>query len=295
MIISLEWTPVALALMLFPLAMALAADTSASGWIEVKGQRVALKHVFAAMAEDAMEGDGKERIEVLLSDKPVPPELQKATDAWSFWAGDQAQKGEMHGIIVYLNPETGVWSRGQRLSANGLEFYSHSASSPEASDLVFTPARAADGEIAGKISMKEAMRGVDEDQGPWRVEAEFRVPVVMRPAITATYTGAEALKSPQYKTVQEHLQACKRQDLDAIRKNLNSNAQKLMAKYEAMQGKEVVLAMFAEEASDIAQAKLTKIIVRGDTAEVMFAGGSDSTVQQTLRVALENGVWKYGQ
>jgi hypothetical protein len=293
---SWEWQFLFLTLMLSPLAMAVEADGSASGWLEVKGQRVELKHAFAAMSEDALEGEGKERIEVLLSDKPVPPELRKATDAWSFWAGEQAQKGELHGIIIYIDPDTKAWTRGQRLSERGMEFYSHSVSSPELNDLVFAPAAAGAGEIAGKVSMKTAMRAVDEEEGPWRVAAEFRAPIVLRPAITATYTGAEALNSGPYKAVQAHWEACRKNDLEAIRKTLNANAQQLLAKYEAAQGKPAVLKIFAAEAADAAKMKLTKVIVRGDSAEVIFSSGSgDSTLTQTLRTLLENGVWKYGQ
>jgi hypothetical protein len=284
-----------LALLLFPVVMAVAADGSASGWLEVKGQRVELKYAFAAMSEDSLEGEGKEKIEVLLSDKPVPAELRKATDAWSFWAGDQAQKGELHGIIVYINPDTKAWTRGQRLSKNGMEFYSQSGSSPELNDLIFAPAPAGSGEIAGKVSMKQAMRAVDEEEGPWRVAAEFRTPIVLRPPITASYTGAEALNSAPYKAVQAHLQACQKKDLEAIRKTLNSNAQQLLAKYEAAQGKKAVLEMFVAEAAETAKMKLTKVIVRGDSAELIFSGGSgDSTLTQTLRAVSENGVWKYG-
>lgn len=295
MIISWEWTYMFVALMLFPVVMAVAADGSASGWLEVKGQRVELKHVFAAMSEDSMEGEGKERIEVLLSDKPLPLELRKATDDWSFWAGDQAQKGELHGIIVYINPDTKVWKAGQRLSKYGMEFYSQSGSSPELNDLVFAPAAAGSGEIAGKVSMKKAMRAVDEEEGPWRVAAEFRTPIVLRPAITASYTGTEALNSAPYKAVQAYLLACQKKDLEAIRKTLNTNAQQLMAKYEAAQGKKAVLDIFVAEADETATMKLTKVIVRGDTAEMMFSGGSeDSSVRQTMRAVLENGVWKFG-
>lgn len=50
-----------------------------------------LKYAFAAASGGVVEKDRKEKIDVLLSDKPVPVELHKATDAWSFWAGDQAQ------------------------------------------------------------------------------------------------------------------------------------------------------------------------------------------------------------
>ena len=295
MVISWEWTCLCAALLLFPVVMIAAADGSTSGWLEVKGQRVELKYVFAAMSEDVVEGGGKEKIEVLLSDKPVPVELRKATDAWSFWAGDQAQKGELHGIIVYINPDTKVWSRGQRLSKYGMEFYSQSGSSPELNDLVFAPLPAGPGEIAGKISMKTAMRAVDEEEGPWRVEAEFRTPIVARPAVTASYSGMEARNSAPYKAVQAYLQACQTKDLEAIRKTLNGNAQQLLTKYEAAQGKKAVLDMFVQEAAEALKLKLTKVIVRGDTAEVVFSGGSkESKEQQVMRAVLENGGWKFG-
>lgn len=272
-------------LVLFPAAMTAAGD-SVSGWLEVKGQRVKLTCVFAAMAEDTLEGPDSERIEVLLSDKPVPQELRKATEAWSFWAGDQAQKGELRGIILYIDPEKKAWTRGQRLSANGMEFYSHP---PE--DLIFTAATGGAGEVAGKVSMPRALRAVDESSGPWRVEAEFRAAVLARPAITATYTGADAVNSGPYKAVQSYLRACQKKNLEAIRQTLNRNARQLLAKYEASQGKQAVLDMFVAEAAGTAKLKLTKVVVRADTAEVIFGGPGESL---TMRAVLENGVWMFG-
>jgi hypothetical protein len=144
--------------------------------------------------------------------------------------------------------------------------------------------------------MNKAMRAVDEEEGPWSVAAEFRAPIVLRPAITATYTGAEALNSGPYKAVQAYLEACRKNDLEAIRNTLNSNAQQLPAKYEAAQGKQAVLKIFTEEAAETAKMKLSKAIVRGDSAELIFSSGSgDSRLTQTLRTVLEDGVWKYGQ
>ena len=295
MVICGELMCAAVAMSVFPVVKMAAGEGSASGWIEVKGQRVALKYAFAAMSEDVLE-KGKEKIEVLLSDKPVPMELRKGTDAWSSWAGDEAQKGELHGIILYINPDTKAWSRGQRLSKNGMEFYSQSVSSPELSDLVFVPASAGSGEIAGKVSMKEAMKGVDESGGPWRVEAEFRTPVVARPAITASLTGAAARESAPYKAVQAHLQACQKRDLEAIRKSMSPSSQQMLTKFEAAQGKKAVLDMFTEESAETLKLKLTRVIVRGDTAEVELSGGAPgSGGEQTLRLMLDNGAWKIGQ
>ena len=295
MTVVCELLGAAVALSVFPLVMMAAAEGSASGWIEVKGQRVALKYAFAAMSEDVLER-GKEKIEVLLSDKPVPMALRKGTDAWSSWAGDEAQKGELHGIILYLNPGTKVWNRGQRLSRNGMEFYSQSVSSPELHDLVFAPASAGSGEIAGKVSMKKPMQGVDESGGPWRVEAEFRTPVLARPAVTASFTGVAARESAPYKAAQAHLLACQKRDLEAIRKSMSPSSQQMLAKFEAAQGKNAVLDMFTEEAAGTLKLKLTRVTVRGDTAEVEFSGGAkESGSEQVLRLMLDNGVWKIGQ
>jgi len=268
---------------------------SASGWLEVKGQRMPLKYAFAAMAEDVLEGEGKEKIEVLLSDKPVPAEFCKATDAWSFWAGDQAHRGEMHGIILYITPETKVWNRGQRLTKDGLMFYSQSVTSPELSDLVFAPAPAGAGEVAGKVSMKKLMSGIGEDDGPWRVEAEFRTAVIPRPAITGTLTGAAARNSEPYKAVQAYFQACLKKELGAIKRAMNSNAQSMFEQFLASQNQNELLEMFAAEAAEGLKLKLTKVVVRGDTAEVEFTGEGDSSGTQTMRVVRENGAWKIGQ
>jgi ketosteroid isomerase-like protein len=296
MTVICELLGAAVALSVFPLVMmAEEEEGAASGWIEVKGQRVALKHAFAAMSEDVLER-GKEKIEVLLSDKPVPMELRKGTDAWSSWAGDAAQKGELHGIILYINPDTKVWSRGQRLSRNGMEFYSQSVSSPELSDLVFAPASAGPGEIAGKVSMKQAMQGVDESGGPWRVEVEFRTRVVARPAVTGSFTGAAARDSAPYKAVQAHLLACQKRDLEGIRKTMSPDSQKMLAMFEAAQGKNAVLDMFTEEAAGTLKLKLTRVTVRGDTAEVVLSGdGKESGSEQVMRLMLDNGAWKIGQ
>jgi hypothetical protein len=296
MVVCGELLCAALAMSVFPLIMmAVAEEGSASGWMEVKGRRVALKYAFAAMSEDVME-KGKEKIEVLLSDKPVPMELRKATDGWEFWASEQAQKGELQGIIVYLDSDTKVWSRGQRLSRNGMEFYSQSVSAPELNDLVFAPAPAGSGEIAGKVSMKKAMRAVMESEGPWQVEADFRTPVAARPTVTGSFTGAAARDSAPYKAVQANLLACQKKDLEAIRKSMNSNAQGMLAKFEAARGKKAVLDMCAQMAAETLKLKLTRVTVRGDTAEVLFSGSDkESSSEQVMHVVLEDGVWKIGQ
>jgi phage tail tube protein FII len=54
--------------------------------------------------------------------------------------------------------------------------------------------------------------------------------------------------------------------------------------------------MFAGMAADTAALKLTKVTVRGDSAEIEFGDGKPgSQSTQSLRVALSGGEWKLAQ
>ncbi len=219
----------ALGVLAMGMAMA-AAEGTAVGWLEVKGERVALKHVFAAMQKDSLSEGDKAIVAVMLSDQPVPEALRRADAQWEFWAAEQAVAGKIHGVILVIDLETKLWSRGQRLTANGLTFYSHTSTDPASRTLRFDPASAGQAEIAGKVRMMEAMRGIDETDGPWRIEATFRTPVLQMAAVTGKLTGAQAKSSPQYKTVMAFLDACKRKDLDGIRKTMDADSQAMLAK-----------------------------------------------------------------
>ncbi len=283
------------ALGLFPLAMVAAESGVVSGWLEVKGRRVALGHVFAAMAADTLEGEGKERVEVLLSDKPVPEELRKATDEWSFWAAGQARKGELHGVILYINPETKEWNSGQFLSSRGLMFFSHTVTSPELKQLIFKSAVTREGEVAGRAVTTKAQQGMDEGDGEWRLEAEFRCPIIARPAVTASLTGAAARDSAPYKAVQAYLQACQKKDLDAIKRSVDAATLAELEQMVAAQGKNAVIDLLAEMTAEAHKMTLTRVTVRGDSAEVAFADPKEPSSKLVMNAVLEKGVWRFGQ
>ena len=290
----IRFTGASLALSVLPFLTAAAAEPGpASGWLEVQGRRVPLKFAFAAMETDAVEGPGKEKIALLLSDQPVPPNLRKANDKWTFWAAEQAAAGALHGVILYIDPARRIWSRGQFLSRDGLEFYSESVSSPDLSDFVFTPAKAAENEIAGRVAMKKARRLIAQGAGEWRVEAEFHTAVLARPAVTATLAGAEALNSPQYKAVLAFLRAGQKKDLEAIKRTLTSDSLETLSRMIEARGAAPALAIFAEQAAETLRHKPSKVTVRGDSASVEFAEGPQSTT--VMHVVLENGAWKIGQ
>lgn len=269
-----------------------AAD-SASGTLHVGAERFALKYVFAVM-EQSLAGD-KEKLTVFLSDAPVPDELRKATDDWVYWADKQARTGAIHGVALSIDPASGVWSGGRTLTREGIEFYSETVSSPELSDLRFAPSGPIGDRVAGKVSMKKAMSGAHDDAGAWSLEAEFNSAVVRRPAVSGALTGAAALNSPQYKAVLKFLDACRKQDIGAIRNAMDAASRETLAQMIAG-NKEEALKMFAGMAAETAALKLSKVTVRGDSAEIEFSDGkpgSEST--QSLRVALSGGEWKLAQ
>ncbi|MGB7758619.1 MAG: hypothetical protein WBL61_02255 [Bryobacteraceae bacterium] len=271
-----------------------AAD-SASGTLQVGAERFTLTHAFAAIEQNETAHGNQEELKVLLSDLPVPDDLRKASDDWLYWADKQARAGTLHGVILRIDPATGVWSGGQLLTRQGAEFYSETVSSPELSDLRFAPAGPIAGQVAGKVSMKKPMTGAHDETGPWRIEAEFRAAVVRPAAVSGVLTGAAALNSPQYKAVLAFLDACQKKDADAIVNSVDPQSRESMAEM-FKSNKAEALNMFASMAAEAAALKLNKVTVRGDSADVDFGDGKPtSEAKQGLRVVLAKGEWKIAQ
>jgi hypothetical protein len=289
------WKPVlAAASISVSMGMAVAAEPTVAGWLEVRGQRVALTHICAISETDRIEKGGREIVAVLLSTQPVPPGMRKPGMDIAMWAGEEARAGRINGIVLMIDPKTNIWSRGQRLSKEyGLTFYSHTSTSSEGRVLRFEPAPSGPAELAGKVSMSEPMRGMDENDGPWRLEAEFRTPVVQQEAITGRITGAGALNSPQYKAVMAFNQACKRKDLDAVRNSMDADSQAMLAKMVEQLGRLEALKMLAAMAEEAMTLKTVEVTARGSKAEVKLMNNTGGERNETvMTVALENGVWK---
>ncbi len=273
-------------------AVAHAAADGASGKLRVGEREFALNSAFAVMEQNMLAEGDQDKLTVLLTDAPVPEELRNASGAWFFWAQKQAKAGTVHGLILTINPATGVWDRGQLLTLNGFMFYTETGSSPEESRLSF----AADGPIGdragGKVRMKEPMPTMQEDDAHWSVEADFRCAVIPRPAVTATLTGAAALSSPQYRAVLAFLEACRKGNVEAIRAAVDAHSRESLGAMIAS-NKQEALKMFAHMAADTTALKLAKIIVRGESAQLQFVDprrGAD--VQQSMSVLLVDGEWK---
>lgn len=275
-------------------ACAFAQEGKVSGWIEVKGAKTALTHICAVSETDRLEKGDKEIVAVLLSTQPVPPGMRKPGMDIAMWAGEEARAGRIDGIILMIDPQTKVWSRGQRLSKeHGLTFYSHTSTSAEGRVLRFEPAPSGPAELAGKVSMNETMRGIDENDGPWRIEAEFRTPVIQQEPVTAKLTGAAALNSPQHKAALAFNRACQRKDLEAVKRSMDANSQAMLAKMIEQMGRDQTVTMLAAMGEDTLKLKAVAVTVRGSKAEVKLMNNAGSERSETtMTLALENGVWK---
>jgi hypothetical protein len=272
--------------------MAQGSGSSATGALEIAKQRFPLKYAFAVMEGDPFSGGEKENLVVLLSDTPLPDPLRKASNDWRIWVSEQAGAGSIHGLILTINPETKVWDAGSVLTKQGLMFYTESVSGDEPRQLHFEPAGTIGARAAGKVSMKKPMHGMSDDDGPWRVEAEWSADVVRRPGVTGVLTGAEAHNSPQYKAARAFLDACHKKDVEAIRAAVDPKGRDEMMQMFSGPNKEETLAAFSHMANDALNYTLTKITVRGDSAELDFKDPKDSGNSQTLRVVLAGGEWR---
>jgi len=281
--------------LLLGVSVANGATDSASGTLQVGAERFALKYAFGVVEQNEMAHGNKEELKVLLSDLPVPDDLRKASDDWLYWADKQARGGTLHGVVLSIDPATGVWSGGQLLTRQGAEFYSESVSSPELSSLRFAPAGPIGDQVAGKLSMTAPMKGAHDETGAWRVEAEFHAAVVRPAAVSGVLSGAPAQNSPQYKAVLAFLDACRKKDRDAIINSVDPQSRESMAElFKSNQAE--ALNMFASMAAEAAALKLNKVTVRGDSAVIDFGDGkAGSEPKQSLRVVLAKGEWKIAQ
>jgi hypothetical protein len=279
--------------MVAAMAMAQGPGGSVKGTLELAKERFTLKHAFAVMEEDPFSDGAKERLVVLLSDVPVPDEMRKASNEWRMWVSDQAGAGALHGLIVTIDPETKVWDSGSVVTKQGLMFYTETVMGDEPRQLQFEPAGPIGARVAGKVSMKKPMHGMSDDDGPWKVEAEWSTDVVRRPAVTGTLTGAEARNSPQYKAARAFLEACRKKDIEAIRAAIDPKTRDAMMQMFSGPSKEETLTAFSKMAEDALTYTLTKVTIRGDMAELDFKDPKpDSGSSQKLRVVLAGGEWK---
>jgi hypothetical protein len=275
------------------MAMAQGPGGSVTGTLELAKERFPLKHAFAVMDGDPFSDGEKENLIVLLTDVPIPDELRKPSNDWRLWVGDQAGAGAIHGLIVTINPETKVWDSGSVLTKSGFMFYTESISGDAARQLQFAPSGPIGERVSGKLSMKETMHGMSDDDGPWRVNAEFSAAVVRRPSVTGVLTGAEARNSAQFKAALAFLEACRKKNIDAIRSAIDPKTRDAMMQMFSGPNKEEMLTGFAQMANDALTYTLTRITIRGDSAELDFKDPKpDSGSSQKLRVVLAAGEWK---
>ena len=264
-----------------------AAAESVSGTLQIGAERFDLKYVFAAM-EPVSLGSDAEKLTVFLSDAPVPDELRKATYHWTTWAQDQASDGKFHGVTLSIDPATGVWSGGLTMG-DGTFIYTERVSSGESNGIRFTAAGPIGGRVAGKASKPKPEKPARYSNEDWGVEAEFSSAVVFRPAITGVLTGAAARKSPQYKAAKAFRAACRSKDDNAFRRAVTPKYWELVKDTIDKEPPEGSII----EPDFFPPLKVTRVTIRGDSAEVTLMDGKPKPRQREVHtVELVNGEWK---
>ena len=117
-------------------------------------------------------------------------------------------------------------------------------------------------------------------------DATFTATVWKEPA--PTFSGAAAKNSPQGKAALAFLKAGKSGNVASIKKLIVASS---IADLEGPMGKDIVEMM--KMGPDPAKAKITRVDVSGEHAEVTLEQGTKESMETTtIKLALENGQWK---
>lgn len=245
---------------------AMAADGEATGQLVVGGKSTPLKYAYAVPQRDG-------ETLLIVSDEPLSNKAIKDV----FERIHMADDGKLHTVEMLLDSKrtmTSVSMQHEGFKAHGGGYSSSNHFEPSASGA---------GSIAGRIYTSEPGEFVGV---AYSFDATFTAPIWQEPA--PTLGGTAAARSPQAKAALAFFKAGRARDLAALKKCVVSSR---AGDFDGPQGKEM-LEVF-QFAPDPAKAKITRVDVSGDTAEVVFESQSTgSTETSTVRLKLENGRWK---
>jgi hypothetical protein len=244
----------------------MAADGEARGQLVVGDKSTPLNYAYAVPQR------GGETL-LIVSDEPLSNKAIKDV----FERIHMADDGKLHAVEMLLDSKqtmTSVSMRHEGFKAHGGGYSSSNHFEPSASGA---------GSIAGRIYTSEPGEFVGVT---YSFDATFSAPIWREPA--PTLGGAAAVASPQAKAAIAFFKAGRAGDRAGVREQvLSSRAKEL----DGPEGKRLMEAF--QFAPDPARAKVTRVDVAGDTAEVVFEIRSkESTETSTVRLKLEKGRWK---
>ena len=259
-----------IAFMVFTLALATgsaaAADGQAKGELVVAGRTTSLTYAYAVPQRDG-------EMLLLLTDEPLSDKSIKDV----FERIHQADDGKLHSVEMILDSKKTPISasiRHEAIKAHGGGFSSSDRFEPKASD---------PNTIAGRVYRTEPGEffGV-----AYNFDATFTAPLWREPP--PTLGGAAAAASPQAKMAIAFFKAGRAGDVAGVKKCVVSSR---ASDFDGPEGK-TLMEVF-QFAPDPAKAKITRVDVDGDSAEVSFETVSKSSTETSkVKLQLEKGRWK---
>lgn len=263
---------------------------SVQGTMKIGDRKIALKHVRAHFHDNA-EGllDHAHELRVVVTDVDVPPESIRGLAFLP--VDDLARKGEVHGLVIKLDPaepnsvvitlldkpgEEGASLMTLTRSVSGQELWKSFAY--------------AAGQVSGELVESEAS---ENDEHPLTYSFKFSAPVMDEPAVTADLKGKAALASPQVAVLRAKAKAMAAGDLEAMKKTSSVAAAASGEAHMAQMGltPEALKAMMKEYGPAMLKdaGSIQRVVVRGDRAVAFARGEGGST---WFNFVLENGEWK---
>ncbi len=245
---------------------AAAAQGDAKGELVVAGKTHAARSCVRGPAE--RRGDSSHPADEPLSDKSIKDVFERI---------HLADDGKLHAVEMILDSKKtpiSVSVRHNAFRAHGGGYSSSEHYEPRASE---------PGTVAGRIYRTEPGEFVGV---AYTFDATFTAPLWREP--TPTLGGAAAAGSPQAKAAVAFFKAGRAGDVAGVKKCVVSDRVK---DFDGPDGKKLMDVF--QFSPDPARAKITRVDVDGDNAEVTFetkSKGSTETI--TVKLKLENGKWK---
>jgi hypothetical protein len=261
---SLSIVPAALAFALLagPAPMA---PEEAKGELVVAGKATPLSHAYAIPRRDG-------ETLLILTDEPLSEKAIKDV----FERLHLSDDGKLHAVEILDSKKTpiSVSIRHDAFRAHGGGFSSYEHFEPKPSE---------PNSIAGRIYRTEPGEFVGV---AYTFDATFTAPIWREPQ--PTLGAAAAAGSPQARVAVAFFKAGRTGNVAGVKRCVVSSR---VNDFDGPEGKKL-MELF-QYAPDPARAKITRVDVEGDSAEVSFETKSkNSTETNTVKLKLENGKWK---
>jgi hypothetical protein len=279
---------VCLGVFLFCRAGLAAAPPSIAGTLEISGKPITVTHAYAHLHDNAEKLLSRPReLRLLFVDREVPPAMLEGIAFLP--VDDLAIRGLVRGVLLKLdprNPNDIVATLLEKPAESGqsLATLSLSVSGKQMlRDWKLTGDR-----VSGSFERQDE-RSEELPDLPWLASSvRFDLPIRREPPVTSDLKGAATRKSLQAQLLAASARALSRGDFAAA---------KALGTARANRRADMLLTQFPTEARVMARqagAEMTKllptisrIVVRGDRAVAIFAGG-----KQWSTFAREGGKWK---